>query len=54
MGLTTSEISSLWGTYMSDNMAICIIEFFLNNVKDEDARQSLQIALFQEINNLYR
>jgi spore coat protein CotF len=50
--LTTSEISSLWGTYMSDNMATCVIEFFLNNVKDDDARQSLQTAYDTSYNHV--
>jgi hypothetical protein len=43
--LTTSEIASLWGSYLNDSMAVCVIEYFLAKVEDAEIRSVLVYAL---------
>ncbi|NRD80869.1 DUF3231 family protein [Bacillus sp. BRMEA1] len=43
--LTSGEIASLWTTYMSDSMAICVIKHALDKVEDTEIRAVLELAL---------
>ncbi|MDR3588011.1 MAG: DUF3231 family protein [Desulfosporosinus sp.] len=43
--LVTSEIASLWNSYMSDSASICMFKYFLNNIEDNDIRSIIQHAL---------
>ncbi|WP_223701801.1 DUF3231 family protein [Sutcliffiella deserti] len=43
--LSTSEIAHLWGTYINDSMANCVLQYFLKNVDDNDTKGLLQFAL---------
>ncbi|ASN07027.1 DUF3231 family protein [Virgibacillus necropolis] len=43
--LTSSEISSLWGSYQADTMLICGIKYFLVNIKDMQIKSTLEYAL---------
>mgnify|MGYP000103043163 CR=1 FL=1 len=42
--LTSSEIASLWLTYVNDSMAMCVISKFLTEVIDTDAKRVLEQA----------
>lgn len=42
--LTSVEISTLWAAYLTDSLAEKMIECFLKNVSDEDARKMLEAA----------
>lgn len=42
--LTASEISSLWTSYLADTMEICVIRYFLSNIKDDQIRVLLEDA----------
>ncbi|WP_096199712.1 DUF3231 family protein [Bacillus sp. FJAT-45350] len=42
--LTSSELSSLWTTYMSDSAAIGVLSYFLRNVDDPEVKELLQLA----------
>jgi hypothetical protein len=37
--LTTSEISNLWASYMSNNMSVCIYNYAINNIQDNDIKE---------------
>ncbi|MBM7663300.1 hypothetical protein JOC85_004172 [Bacillus mesophilus] len=43
--LTTSEMTHLWGTYINDSMANCVLQYFLMNVDNNDIKGLLQFAL---------
>lgn len=43
--LTAAEIANLWTSYMSDTMAICVLEYFLEKVEDAEIRPLLTYAL---------
>lgn len=43
--LTSSEISSLWGSYQEDTLTICGINFFLKHVDDSPTQHILELAL---------
>ena len=43
--LTSGEIASLWTTYMSDSMAVCVIKHALGKGKDTEIRAVLELAL---------
>ncbi|MGM8365725.1 DUF3231 family protein [Virgibacillus sp. W0181] len=43
--LTSAEIGSLWSAYQSDSMAIQVLNYAMNHVKDEEIRSILQYAL---------
>ncbi|WP_176483713.1 MULTISPECIES: DUF3231 family protein [Bacillus] len=43
--LSTSEIAHLWGTYINDSMANCVLQYFLLNVENNDVKGLLQFAL---------
>ena len=41
---TSSEIASLWTTYMNDSMAKCILGFMLKDIQDPDIKPAIQYA----------
>ena len=43
--ITSAEMAGLWGQYMSDSAAICVLTYFLEKVKDEQVRPVLELAL---------
>ncbi|MFV8827499.1 DUF3231 family protein [Alkalihalobacterium sp. APHAB7] len=43
--LSTSEIADLWTTYMNDSMAICVLNHFLQHIKDQEIKETIQLAL---------
>nr|WP_259545961.1 DUF3231 family protein [Heyndrickxia oleronia] len=43
--LTSAEMTSLWTGYMNDSMAICVFNYFLNNVDDTDVKPVLEYSL---------
>ena len=40
--LISSEITGLWESYMSDTMLVCVLEYYLSQVEDEQTRAILQ------------
>lgn len=42
--LTSSEISGLWAAYLQENMAVCLLTYFLHHNKDEQIKKILQQA----------
>ncbi|MBT2698841.1 DUF3231 family protein [Bacillus sp. ISL-40] len=45
INLTSSEIASLWTTYMNDSMSIQFLNYFLNTVEDSEVRSIIEMAL---------
>lgn len=43
--LVSSEIATLWTTYISDSMAVCVFKHFLSNVQDSEIRPVIEFAL---------
>ena len=43
--LVSSEIASLWSSYMGDSLAVCVLKFFVNRVEDQETRSILQETL---------
>lgn len=43
--LTSAEISVVWSSYINNSFSICVMKYFLENVKDPDAKSVLQFAL---------
>ncbi|TXC92887.1 DUF3231 family protein [Metabacillus litoralis] len=50
--LSTSEIAHLWGTYINDSMANCVLQYYLKNVDSQDIKGLLQFALEISQNHL--
>ncbi|WP_101842677.1 DUF3231 family protein [Halobacillus sp. Marseille-P3879] len=44
MQLTSSELSSIWTSYMNDSLSACILSHFLKYVEDEDIRSVVQFS----------
>lgn len=42
--LTSSEIASIWTSYMQDSMSKCVLAYFLKTVEDEEVRPIVQFA----------
>jgi hypothetical protein len=42
--LTSSEIASIWTSYMQDSMSKCVLKYFLNHVDDEEIRSIVQFS----------
>lgn len=42
--LTAAEIGSLWTSYVNDNLAICMLKYFLNMIEDKNAKLVTQFA----------
>ncbi len=49
--LTCAEISSLWGTFINDNMVICVITHFMETVEDPEVKTILEETLQVAINH---
>jgi hypothetical protein len=43
--LTSAEIANLWGAYMGNSMAVCILQYFLHHVEDREIKEVLKYAL---------
>lgn len=43
--LTSSEIGSLWSTYINNTMSVCVLQYFIKNVNDPDIKSVLEYAL---------
>ncbi len=43
--LTSAEISSLWGAYITNSMAICILSYFVEKVEDTEIKEVLVFSL---------
>lgn len=50
--LTAGEIASLWTTYISDSMAICVTKHALDKVEDTEIRAVLELALHLSQNHV--
>ena len=50
--LTSSEIASIWTSYMQDSMARCILAYFLKHVKDEEIHTIVQFAYDVSISHI--
>lgn len=50
--LTSSEIASIWTSYMNDSMSKCVLRYFLSHVKDEDMREVVQFAYDLSANHI--
>ena len=42
--LSSSEIGFLWTGYEIDDMALCFLDYFTAEVKEEEIRKVLQVA----------
>jgi hypothetical protein len=42
--LTSSEIGGLWATYIQENMAVCLLTYFLHHNQDEQIKKIFQMA----------
>ena len=42
--LVSTEVGCLWTQYMNDSMAICVLQYFLNKVKDQEIRPEIEFA----------
>ncbi|MGP4108934.1 DUF3231 family protein [Virgibacillus sp. L01] len=42
--LTAGEVANLWTSYMHDSMCICVFDHFLENVQDEEIKNTLDFA----------
>jgi hypothetical protein len=57
--LTSSEIGGLWATYLQENMAVCLLKYFLYHNQDEEINKILLLALevseghVQQITNIF-
>lgn len=43
--LTAAELAYLWTTYLSDSMSVCVIQYFLQHIEDENIKQLLMHSL---------
>jgi hypothetical protein len=43
--LTSSEIGTLWTTYVNDSMSTCVLSYFVNKVEDREISLVLEYAL---------
>ncbi|UOQ94840.1 DUF3231 family protein [Halobacillus shinanisalinarum] len=42
--LTSSELASIWSSYMNDSMSKCVLSYFLKHVEDDEIRSIVQFA----------
>lgn len=47
--LTAPEMGGLWSQYMSDTLAVCVMRYFLEKVKDEEVRPIIEWTLDRKI-----
>jgi hypothetical protein len=50
--LTSAELSQLWGSYINDTLAVCMLQHFLHTVEDHEIRPVLQYAYDLSIKHL--
>lgn len=50
--LTSSEIACLWTSYMQNSMSKCVMEYFLEKVKDPDIQPHVKNTYDAAVNNL--
>lgn len=43
--LTSAEIANLWGAYMGNSMAVCVLQSFCHHVEDNEIQEALEYAL---------
>lgn len=43
--LSSSEIASLWTSYMQDSLAICVLKYFFKKVEDDNVKPQIKHAL---------
>ncbi|MCM3584205.1 DUF3231 family protein [Mesobacillus maritimus] len=43
--LTAAEVSYLWTTYLSDSMSICVFQYYLKHIDDQDIKKLILHAL---------
>jgi hypothetical protein len=43
--LTSAEMGKLWATYIGNSMAICVLQYFLQNVEDAEIKIILEHSL---------
>ena len=43
--MISSEIASLWSSYINDSLGFCMLKYFINTVEDEDIKKNLKYAL---------
>lgn len=43
--LVSTELANLWTQYMNDSMAICILNYMLKKVEDDEIRSILEFSL---------
>lgn len=43
--LTASELSSLFGSYLNNSLAVCVLSYFLEHVEDTDIKPCLEYGL---------
>ncbi|SDI67979.1 Protein of unknown function [Alteribacillus bidgolensis] len=43
--LTSSEIATLWTSYLNNSMSICVLEYFLKTVEDEQIKSAIEDGL---------
>ena len=51
--LTSSEIASIWTSYMQDSMVRCILAYFLKHVEDEEIHTIVQFAYDVSISKMW-
>ena len=45
MDLQSSELASLWGSYLNDSMAVCVLKYFLAKNEDPEFAEVIRYAL---------
>ncbi|MFC7064149.1 DUF3231 family protein [Halobacillus seohaensis] len=43
--LVSSEVAPIWGGYIADSMANCVLQYFLNTVEDQEIRSIVEYGL---------
>jgi hypothetical protein len=58
--LTAAEMGSLWTSYMTDSMIICVLQYFLSKVEDTEIKPQIELAMkyslehIQEITKIFK
>ncbi len=50
--LTAAELSYMWTTYLSDSMSICILQYFLKHIEDNEIKSLIERALKVSIEHI--
>ncbi|MBU5235669.1 DUF3231 family protein, partial [Vibrio cholerae] len=60
VGLSSTEIAGLWGTYISDSLSICLTKHFLHHSNYKDVNPLIQLTLdisnkhIEEIESIFK